>query len=179
MTRLMAAAHANLLTAYRDATYEICADGQLIPLTIGGPLPPECRPPASGCVHALLTACNPGSIRLADEDNAQRMQRLHDRLSNLVIEWSPALGCSPDRTWLEPSCWLTDVDVERVDVVREVAAVESVVVVRRCCHTWRQELFARRQRQGRSILRVPMRLFHVDHRSGQLVGEQAWTLKRI
>jgi hypothetical protein len=117
MTRLRAAAHANLLTAYRDATYEIFADGQLIPLTIGGPLPPECRPPASGCVHALLTACNPGSIRLADEDNAQRMQRLHDRLSNLAIEWSPALGCSPDGPWLEPSCWLTDVDVERVDAL--------------------------------------------------------------
>jgi hypothetical protein len=117
MTSLTAAARADLLTAYRDATYEICADGQLIPLTIGGPLPPECRQPASGCVHALLTACNPGSIRLADKDNARRMQRLRNRLSSLAIQWSPALGRSPNGTWLEQSCWLTDVDVERVDAL--------------------------------------------------------------
>ena len=51
----------------------------------------------------VLTACNPGSERLSDAENAERHAALCARLDELGHTWLPALGTSPDGSWSEQS----------------------------------------------------------------------------
>ena len=53
-------------------------------------------------VH-VVTACNPGSHRLSDAQNAARNDALRRELDRRDAAWYPARGCSPDGSWCEDS----------------------------------------------------------------------------
>jgi hypothetical protein len=52
---------------------------------------------------AYLTACNPGSERLADDANARRTQELRDRLRCRWHHVYDGVSVGRDGTWREPS----------------------------------------------------------------------------
>lgn len=113
-----------LLEAYLHARYRYGAAGT--PLVIGGMCAPAPRP---GRVHALVTACNPGSQPFTEADNRARMAALHQRLDELELAFAPARAEAPDGRWREPSCWLTDVETTHVDdLAREFGQNACVVV---------------------------------------------------
>jgi hypothetical protein len=47
---------------------------------------------------AVLTACNPGALR-DDAENAQRQQRLRERLGELAWSFAPACNLADDGAW--------------------------------------------------------------------------------
>jgi hypothetical protein len=52
---------------------------------------------------AYLTACNPGSVRLTDDENARRTQELRDLLRCRWQYVYEGLSVGRDGTWREPS----------------------------------------------------------------------------
>lgn len=58
--------------------------------------------PLAAPIH-ILTACNPLSEKLSDQENQHRNQLLLKQLQNLNIEIKPVIGCSPNRDWQEAS----------------------------------------------------------------------------
>ncbi len=66
--------------------------------------------PASGTLPVALsepvhvvTAWNPGSQRLPDDENDRRNDALRRELDHRDAAWYPARGCSPDGSWCEDS----------------------------------------------------------------------------
>ncbi len=67
----------------------------------------------------VLTACNPGAVR-DDGGNAQRQQRLRERLEELALSFVPACSLAGNGAWpAEPGFLLLHV---REEAVRELAA---------------------------------------------------------
>ncbi len=102
-----------LLAAYLAARYEIDTGAGLLRLEIGAR--PAVPPPAPGCVHAVLTACNPGSVPLPVEENRARQARLQSELDALGLRWRPARNHAADGSWAEPACWIADIAPARLD----------------------------------------------------------------
>ena len=86
----------------RGATVEV---RRADPGTADGAFPHPWR-----CVH-VVTAHNPGSRLLTEDDNARRNDRLRADIVALAATWRPALGRSepPDPPWQEDSFALFDV----------------------------------------------------------------------
>jgi hypothetical protein len=99
-----------LLDAYLRAVY-VRGDARG-PLVIGGVFQP---PPRAGRVHALLTACNPGSRLLPAAENARRMAALRQQLRERNIAFEPATAEAPDGAWHEESLWLDGVALATAD----------------------------------------------------------------
>jgi hypothetical protein len=60
---------------------------------------------------AFVTACNPGSQALADDDNAERMRRLEREVSAKGFPFLLGDGAIPDRSWpAEPSLLILGID---------------------------------------------------------------------
>lgn len=56
---------------------------------------------------AWLTAVNPGSRCLSQQENSQRLTTLHEHLNQGDFEWFPALSSDPEGGWPdEPGCWV-------------------------------------------------------------------------
>lgn len=117
MTDLSPSAQADLLATYLDAIYAVDDGERSVYLEIGKNHASVLRAPVNGRVHALMTACNPRSVRLSHTDNSQRMEQLRARLRALDVDCSSALGSSPDGAWQEPSFYLRDVDIALVDAL--------------------------------------------------------------
>lgn len=64
--------------------------------------------PFSGSLH-VISACNPG-FKERDEVNDHRHHELGGRLGDLGMEPIPAIGLSPDGTWVEPSWAVRGID---------------------------------------------------------------------
>lgn len=107
---------AALLASYLRAEYAIRHDGKRCVLRVGERI--DAVPAASsGHVHGLLTACNPASRRLSDEENRERTDRLHQELTRRGFIALPAEGIGDDGSWHEPSFWLPDVAVDQLDAL--------------------------------------------------------------
>lgn len=115
-----------LLRAYLDACYRIGAGANAVDLTIGGRFP---FPPRANTVHALVTACNPGSAILSDAQNDARMAQLASRVEELDLSAIPAVGGSRDGAWREPSLWLADANPVTVDALAAEFGQNACVVV--------------------------------------------------
>jgi sugar fermentation stimulation protein A len=74
---------------------------------------PDGLPPASGHVH-IITACNPRSRLLSDEENAARNRRLEQQLRATGLEVIGADGSAPDGSWREPGFGIVDADPAEV-----------------------------------------------------------------
>ncbi len=68
--------------------------------------------PVRGIVH-VISGCNPG-YRESDEVNAQRHIYMEQRLRDVGAQPLPAIGMSPDGSWVEPSWGVTGLARETV-----------------------------------------------------------------
>jgi len=77
--------------------------------------------PFDGPVAWILTACNPRSIALAEEVNAERHERMGHQIADLGLTAYPNLGYDPaDPTWSEAGYTIVGGDESTVcDLARE------------------------------------------------------------
>ncbi len=104
-----------LARAYRDAIYRIETPHGALDLAIGRHTPELDRllEAAGAQCWAYVTAVNPASIRLDDQDNARRMKRLDAELARRRWRWRPGESLDPLGQWPpEPSRLLLDVALE-------------------------------------------------------------------
>ena len=102
-----------LLRAYLDATYRIQTGNGELTLSAGQRSPIET--PLAGCVHAILTACNPGSAALCDDENTRRQTQLVQALAEHCLTWEPAENHAADGSWREPACWIPHIQPNLLD----------------------------------------------------------------
>lgn len=110
--RSLAAAYAGSVVALHSA--------EMPPVTIE-PVPdaagpgrlPDGLPPAARRVH-IITACNPRSRLLTDEENAARNEQLEGELRARGLEVISADGSAPDGSWREPGFGVIDADPAEV-----------------------------------------------------------------
>jgi hypothetical protein len=118
----------DLLAAYLDTDYRIDGDHGEVTLRIGGctALPA----PVRGRVHAVLSACNPRSRLLTPAENAHADAALRDRIETMGVSWRPARGVGRSGDWPpEPSLWLQDIAVDRLDQLALAFEQNACVVV--------------------------------------------------
>lgn len=90
-----------LAAAYRATTYRVEAPGGRVDVRIGEAAP--ALDPCGPC-WAIVTACNPGSVRLAAADNARRQALLAARVAASGWRFLPACNLADDGDWpSEPS----------------------------------------------------------------------------
>ena len=96
---------ARLADAYCRTAYRIRVDDRCHDLRIGQPwaLPAAA---GAGSGFAYLTAVNPGSRRLADDDNACRLAALHADLSAAGFAPLPGVAVADDGAWPDEPGWL-------------------------------------------------------------------------
>ena len=102
-----------LAAAYREARYRVDAPAGSFELRIGAPAPElERLLVAVGCERwAYLTAVNPASIRLEDEENRRRLARLDAEIARRGWPVHPGAAVDPRGTWPdEPSRLVLGVD---------------------------------------------------------------------
>jgi hypothetical protein len=95
------ARRAELEHAYRQTVYRVFTQPQSFLLRIDEPCPHL----SASEPWAFLTACNPASVWLSPQENAQRMA---DLTAVVAVRWAylPGEGASPDGRWREASLWI-------------------------------------------------------------------------
>jgi hypothetical protein len=103
-----------LEAAYRAAAYSVVVPGRE-PITIR--CGERCMPldllliEAGATVWAFVTACNPESIRLDDDTNAERMMRLETVVRGRGLACFDGEGTADDNAWpAEPSLLVLGID---------------------------------------------------------------------
>jgi hypothetical protein len=97
-----------LITAYRNAIYEIEAESRIIlKVSEYSHLLEDLHKKHNCSASALITACNPRSQILSDAENAQRMAVLTTEVEALGYAHLPAVAKDPEDKWPdEPSLWI-------------------------------------------------------------------------
>ncbi len=110
---------AELLQLYRRTHYRVAlADGTLAALRIGATPPPDIADWIGADGFAVyLTACNPHSRLLSDEDNRQRLSELDERLRDAGARLLAGSASIPDETWAEPSRLVAGIGLDRLDAL--------------------------------------------------------------
>lgn len=107
----------NLHDAYARAVYVVDYEGTRIAFTFSQDRAVPVVLPLSE-PWAIITACNPRSVRLSDAENAARMGVLRDRLARDGVAFLTAEGRNPhtesSHTWREPSVLVEHVTREYV-----------------------------------------------------------------
>jgi hypothetical protein len=88
----------DLEAAYRRTAYRVFADPPFV-IRIDQPSPEADRLLGAADSWAFLSACNPGSIPLADAENAARTAALRARIGDAIP------GEGRDADWAEASFW--------------------------------------------------------------------------
>jgi hypothetical protein len=97
-----------LRRAYLDAVIEVTApDGTVT--TYAASSEPPALPDGATWLH-VITACNPRSEPLPDVENEHRNRALARDLADAGLSALPAVGRSPDGTWIERSFAVVDGD---------------------------------------------------------------------
>jgi hypothetical protein len=93
---------------YRRARYRVELDTGSVELTIGERSPALDRHlESTGASRwAILTACNPGSVRLPEPENRRRTAELARRLGSRGWSTCPAAGIDPDGRWPDEAGYL-------------------------------------------------------------------------
>jgi len=86
---------------------------------------PDGLPPGTRHVH-IITACNPGSRLLADEENLARNASLERELTDRGRQILTADGSAPDGSWQEPGFGI--IDAERAEVLALARRYEQLAV---------------------------------------------------
>jgi hypothetical protein len=76
----------------------------------------------------VISGCNPG-YRASDEENDRRHEQLGERLRDMGVDLMPAVGMSPDGSWVEPSWAVSSLDLDVVCALgREFGQVAVFVI---------------------------------------------------
>ncbi len=89
---------------YLRAVYTLTHEGQsyeftFVPASLSGAGPTTIDVPRP---LAIISACNPMSVRVTDAENEARTHELASILQRACIPRGPASGRAPDGTWMEP-----------------------------------------------------------------------------
>lgn len=102
-----------LLAAYRQTRFCVdTAQGRIV-IRVGEPCAElDALLRGTGCERwAYITACNPGSVRLSDEENEARQRELEAAVRELGHSMLPGEGIGDDGTWPpEPSILVLGID---------------------------------------------------------------------
>ncbi|MFT5176580.1 MAG: hypothetical protein ACI8W7_004776 [Gammaproteobacteria bacterium] len=97
----------SLIEAYRAARYEVDVRGKVLVIGLGQPLPAALDAYLLAhdiAIAAFLSAANPRSMALPDQQNSRRHTALLAALSTLGLSWLDANGCDATGQWpSEPS----------------------------------------------------------------------------
>lgn len=119
---------------YRRARYRVeLADGA-IDLGIGERSPALDRHLESvgASSWAIVTACNPGSVALGEEENRRRTAELARRLADAGWSTRPAAGLDPDGRWPdEPGYFVEDAPAGGVRALAGELGQAAIVTGRR------------------------------------------------
>jgi hypothetical protein len=101
---------ARLERIYRRARYRVELAGGAIELGIGERSPALDRhlEAVGASSWAVVTACNPGSVPLDEEENRRRTAELARRLSDAGWSTRPAAGLDPDGRWPDEPGFLVE-----------------------------------------------------------------------
>lgn len=120
----------SLLDAYRKTTFYADTPSARLALRVGrwcGEIDALLKDHGVS-TWAYVTASNPGSRRLSDEDNAARQRELEGEVARLGLSAYPGEGVADDRRWPpEPS--LLILGVARGDAVRLGTRYGQVAIV--------------------------------------------------
>ncbi|NCT68252.1 MAG: DUF3293 domain-containing protein [Rhodanobacteraceae bacterium] len=120
-----------LLAAYRATHYEVfLPDGTSATIHVGQP-PPHAVATWLGAAPfaAFLTACNPHSHALPEEENRQRLDALRRRLQAHACRLLDGVGHLPGETWHEPSLLVAGLTFADVDALVREFDQNAVVIV--------------------------------------------------
>tara|TARA_R110002167_G_scaffold55792_6_gene158402 strand:+ start:873 stop:1400 length:528 start_codon:yes stop_codon:yes gene_type:complete len=103
-----------LVQAYFEARYCFNADSKEIVLTIGNHSDElqEFLESNEYKTWAFISAYNPYSEELSDQENAKRQYLLKQTLEDLSYSFIEGKGGSDDKSWSEPSLFIPDVSIE-------------------------------------------------------------------
>lgn len=115
-----------LSVAYTSAFYRVFADPPFV-LRVGAPSAELDALLASHAADtwAFVTACNPGSVMLPAEVNAERMEQLREVLTRFITH--PGGSSDPAGGWLEPSMLV--VGISRSEAVGVAKAFGQVAIL--------------------------------------------------
>ncbi len=103
----------NTIEAYRGTEYRVSVDGGLV-LRIGEASPPlvALHGHYGATSSAFVTACNPFSAALSDEENRTRQAGLEQDLRTRGLRFLPGIGQHPSNGWPgEPSFLVLGIDL--------------------------------------------------------------------
>lgn len=115
-----------LSAAYTSAFYRVFADPPFV-LRVGEP---SAELDALLYAHAadtwaFVTACNPGSVVLSADENAERMNQLREVLTRFVTY--PGESCDAAGGWAEPS--LLVIGISRTEAVEVATAFGQAAIL--------------------------------------------------
>jgi hypothetical protein len=96
----------HLARAYLEADYRWEHDGDWHDVRIGLPAPGLEMAHPGATSFGFLSAWNPHSVELPEEENRANDQALHDILVASGLPFRAAFASAPNRSWREPS-WVT------------------------------------------------------------------------
>jgi hypothetical protein len=118
--------HRKLSAAYAAAYYRVSANPPFV-LRVGEP---SAALDALLALHAadtwaFVTACNPASVLLPNDVNAERMSRLREMLTRFTTY--PGESCGPAGEWAEPSVLV--VGISRDEAVQMARAFGQAAIL--------------------------------------------------
>jgi hypothetical protein len=116
----------SIVSAYRFAEYRVDTSPPFT-LRVGEPCAALDALLASHAADtwAFVTACNPGSVVLSVEVNAERMKQLREMLNRFVTY--PGESCGPDGQWAEASVLV--IGISRTAVVEVAKAFGQAAIL--------------------------------------------------
>ena len=78
---------------------------------------------------AYLTACNPYSQALGDEENDARLADLRERLHASRARFLDGIASVPDESWFEPSLLVTGISLDAIDAFALAYEQNAIVIV--------------------------------------------------
>ena len=119
---------ADLICAYEAAHYWVDFPTGRIVLKIGQPFA-SVDGFAGRSRLAIVTACNPFSTVLGEDENAERQALLIEAVEAAALEWFHAAGVDPKEAWTpEPSLAILAPSDEQLDSWMEAFGQNAVVV---------------------------------------------------
>jgi heme exporter protein A len=121
---------AALLQAYLDSHYEVQFSAASVAFRVGMAVSLSGELLHREPLWTVITACNPGSRRLSDADNARRMAELDAELAASGLHAYPARNADAEGRWSEDSRFALAPDIAIIDALAQRFEQLAVVVGR-------------------------------------------------
>ena len=120
-----------LLAFFRATHYDVAMPNGCVATIRTGTRPPA--DVANWIGDALfavyMTACNPYSRELSQDENERRFDEFRSELRALEVDFLEGTGHIPDDVWREPSLLVRGLDIERIDHLARTHEQNAVLIV--------------------------------------------------